>query len=63
MFWVGNTLEPFLQKPLESIASKATTVTLMDVDGLKQITFREGGLRSAWTTTIKAMMIRNEHKF
>ena len=43
VFWVGNTLEPFLQKPLESIASKATTVTLMDVDGLNQITFREGG--------------------
>ena len=43
VFWVGNTLEPFLQKPLESIASKATTVTLMDVDGLKQITFREAG--------------------
>ena len=42
VFWVGNTLEPFLQKPLESIASKATTVTLMDVDGLNQITFREG---------------------
>ena len=40
VFWVGNTLEPFLQKPLESIASKATTVTLMDVDGLNQITFR-----------------------
>ena len=43
VFWVGNTLEPFLQKPLESIASKATTVTLMDVDGLNQITFREDG--------------------
>ena len=43
VFWVGNTLEPFLQKPLESIASKATTVTLMDADGLNQITFREGG--------------------
>tara|TARA_Y100001954_G_C15662458_1_gene528448 strand:- start:12 stop:944 length:933 start_codon:yes stop_codon:yes gene_type:complete len=43
VFWVGNTLEPFLQKPLESIASKATPVTLMDVDGLNQITFREGG--------------------
>ena len=43
VFWVGNTLEPFLQKPLESIASKATTVTLMDDDGLNQITFREGG--------------------
>ena len=42
VFWVGNTLEPFLQKPLESIASKATTVTLMDADGLNQITFREG---------------------
>ena len=34
VFWVGNTLEPFLLKPLESIASKATTVTLMDADGL-----------------------------
>ena len=43
VFWVGNTIEPFLQKPLESIASKATTVTLMDADGLNQITFREGG--------------------
>ena len=43
VFWVGNILEPFLQKPLESIASKATTVTLINVDGLNQITFREGG--------------------
>ncbi|MGC6496966.1 MAG: zinc ABC transporter substrate-binding protein ZnuA [Candidatus Puniceispirillaceae bacterium] len=43
VFWVGHSLEPFLQKPLESIASNAITVTLMNADGVNQIALREGG--------------------
>lgn len=43
VFWVGHGMEAFLEKPLDSIASKATVVTLEDAPGIEKLHFREGG--------------------
>lgn len=43
VFWVGPGLEAFLEKPLETIATKATVVELDDAEGLEKLPFREGG--------------------
>ncbi|QPC42233.1 zinc ABC transporter substrate-binding protein [Kaustia mangrovi] len=45
VFWVGDGLETFLDKPLESLPEKARIVTLSDVEGLTLYPVREGG---AW---------------
>ena len=41
VFWVGEDLENFLEKPLDSIASKAEKIELMQVKGLQVLKFRE----------------------
>ena len=43
IFWVGHGLEAFLEKPLESLASKARVVALDNAPGLEKLAFREGG--------------------
>lgn len=43
VFWVGDGLEKFLEKPLETLGSKATVVELDDAPGLEKLKFREGG--------------------
>lgn len=43
IFWIGHELEPFLEKPLESLSGDATVVELMDTKGLTMVTLREGG--------------------
>ena len=43
IFWVGDELETFLAKPLESLAANATVVTLSDMQGLTLLDVREGG--------------------
>jgi zinc transport system substrate-binding protein len=43
VFWVGHGLEAFLEKPLESLGSKATVVEFEDAPGLEKLQFREGG--------------------
>ena len=35
IFWVGEDLETFLEKPLKSIAKKAEKIELMEIKGLK----------------------------
>ena len=37
IFWVGEDLENFLEKPLKSIAKKAEKIELMETKGLKKI--------------------------
>lgn len=44
VFWIGPSLESFLRDPLETIASTARTVSLMNAPGLVHRPFREGGL-------------------
>ena len=41
IFWVGEGLESFLEKPLNSIAKKAEKIELMDIKGLNVLEFRE----------------------
>ena len=41
VFWVGEDLENFLEKPLDSIAAKAEKIEFMDVKGLIKLKFRE----------------------
>ena len=41
IFWVGEDLESFLEKPLNSIAKKAEKIELMEIKGLNVLKFRE----------------------
>ncbi len=41
IFWVGEDLESFLEKPLSSIAKKAEKIELMEIKELKVLKFRE----------------------
>ena len=41
IFWVGEDLETFLEKPLKSIAKKAEKIELMEVKRLTKLEFRE----------------------
>ena len=41
VFWVGEDLESFLEKPLSSIAKKAEKIELMETKGLQVLKFRE----------------------
>ena len=41
IFWVGEDLETFLEKPLKSIAKKAEKIELMEIKGVKKLEFRE----------------------
>ncbi|MCV9960810.1 zinc ABC transporter substrate-binding protein ZnuA [Pararhizobium sp. BT-229] len=43
VFWVGHGLEAFLEKPLESLGSRAKIVELDGAPGLEKLKFREGG--------------------
>jgi zinc transport system substrate-binding protein len=42
IFWVGHTLEAFLEKPLDALAGKANIVSLMDAKGVQLLPVREG---------------------
>ena len=41
IFWVGEDLENFLEKPLGSIAKKAEKIELLNIKGLNKLKFRE----------------------
>jgi len=41
IFWVGEGLENFLEKPLNSIAKKAEKIELIEAKGLTKLKFRE----------------------
>ncbi len=41
IFWVGEDLENFLEKPLNSIAKKAEKIELLEAKGLSKLKFRE----------------------
>jgi zinc transport system substrate-binding protein len=41
IFWVGEDLENFLEKPLSSIAKKAEKIELLEIKGLTKLKFRE----------------------
>ena len=41
IFWIGEDMESFLEKPLNSIAKKAEKIELMEIKGLNKLEFRE----------------------
>ena len=41
IFWVGEDIENFLEKPLKSIAKKAEKIELIEIKGLNKLEFRE----------------------
>ena len=41
IFWVGEDIESFLEKPLKSISKKAKVIEMMDIKGIKKLKFRE----------------------
>jgi len=41
IFWVGEDIENFLEKPLKTIAKKAEKIELMEIKGIKKLKFRE----------------------
>jgi zinc transport system substrate-binding protein len=43
IFWIGERLETFLEKPIETIGEKTKAVELIDAHGLSTLGFREGG--------------------
>jgi zinc transport system substrate-binding protein len=43
VFWVGHELETFLEKPIETIATKAKSVELINAEGISKLTPRENG--------------------
>ncbi|HSK39202.1 MAG TPA: zinc ABC transporter substrate-binding protein [Arenibaculum sp.] len=45
VFWVGEDLETFLERPLGTLAANARSVALMDRPGLTLRATREGGIR------------------
>ena len=47
VFWVGETMETFLIKPLRALASEATVVELWETPGLTLLPTREGGMWAA----------------
>jgi len=43
VFWIGHQIEAFMEKPVETIATRAMSVELIDAHGLTKLPFREGG--------------------
>lgn len=43
IFWIGHSLEAFLEKPIETVGAEARAVALLDAPGLTTLAFREGG--------------------
>ena len=41
IFWVGEDIESFLEKPLKTIAKEADKIELMEIKGLTKLKFRE----------------------
>ena len=44
VFWIGETMETFLIRPIANIGSDATVVTLSHAEGMDLLPFREAGM-------------------
>jgi zinc transport system substrate-binding protein len=59
VFWIGESLETFLSKPLSALAHKAHVVTLSESEGMRLLPNRTGGL---WQTpSHSAAAPRDDH--
>ena len=41
IFWIGEGIETFMEKPLESIVKDAKVISFMHMDNINKLTFRE----------------------
>lgn len=44
VFWVGEALEAFLERPLAALSGAARKVEIMEMEGLRRLPLREGGI-------------------
>ena len=44
VFWVGDALEPWMEKAVTTLASDAVVVELAGIKGVEHLAFREGGV-------------------
>lgn len=44
VFWVGEALEAFLERPLGALAGQARKVEILEMAGLRRLPLREGGI-------------------
>ena len=44
VFWIGPELESFLERPIQNIAADATSIKLLDSEGVALLNFRETGV-------------------
>ena len=47
IFWIGEDLTPWLEKSLETLPNDASITTLLEVDGIELLDFRESALFEA----------------
>ena len=62
IIWVGEDLEAFLEKPLDSIAKKAKKVELMDLKGIKKLKFRNNQMIVSFVATLNLSDIKKAIK-
>ena len=41
IFWIGEDMETFMEKPLESIVKDAEVISFMEIDSINKLKFRE----------------------
>lgn len=44
VFWIGESLEPWMGKAVTTLANDAVVVELADVEGIERLAYREGGV-------------------
>lgn len=44
VFWIGEALEPWMERPLDALAEGAKVVELSEVPGVEKLEIREGGV-------------------
>jgi zinc transport system substrate-binding protein len=60
IFWVGEDLENFLEKPLKSIAKKAEKIELIEIKGLNVLKFRERNIFDEHDHETMMIMVRKK---
>ncbi len=61
VFWIGEGLTPWLEKPLSSLASSATKIEMMEVQGTILYGFREGATFEAHVHSEEGHEEHEEH--
>ncbi|MGY2574226.1 zinc ABC transporter substrate-binding protein [Vibrio sp. C8] len=62
VFWIGEGLTPWLEKPLSSLASSATKVEMMEIEETTLYSFREGATFEAHVHSEEGHDEHHEHE-